>query len=150
MAQALSHSAARHAPTHRSNCSAPSPTIVARDSCCRGRWSDSGKARRNADAGSSPRREKGFFAQSQLSVQTLSRCPHSPSVQSHASTSVRALKKKNPKHWQPYCCLYRHTKKTPHSLVTVGSAALAAVCLSRVRRPEFPARDNEALKANSH
>ena len=35
---------------------------------------------------------KGFFSQSQLSVQTLLRCPHSSVVQSRALTSVRVLK----------------------------------------------------------
>ena len=46
---------------------------------------------RSTDAGSSPRRGKGFFL-SQLPVQTLLRCPYSPRVQSHAPTSVRTLK----------------------------------------------------------
>ena len=32
-----------------------------------------------------------FFAQRQLPVQTVLRCPYSPRVQSHASTSVRTL-----------------------------------------------------------
>ena len=36
------------------------------------------KARRNTDAGSSPRCGKRFFSQSQLSVQTLWQCPYSP------------------------------------------------------------------------
>ena len=42
-----------------------------------------------------PGAAKDFFfslSQSQLSVQTLLRCPYTPRVQSHALTSVRALK----------------------------------------------------------
>ena len=53
------------------------------------------KARCNTDAGSSPRCGKALFSQSQLPVQTLSWCLHSPCVQSHASTSVRTLKISN-------------------------------------------------------
>ena len=45
----------------------------------------------NTDAGSSPRRGKGFFSQSQLPVQTVLRCPCSPRAQSLASTSRRTL-----------------------------------------------------------
>jgi len=44
------------------------------------------------NTGSSPRYGKGFFSQSQLSVQTLIQCPYSLHVQSHASTSVCTLK----------------------------------------------------------
>ena len=40
-------------------------------------------------AGSSPRCGRGYFSQSQLPLQTFLRCPYSPLVQSHASTSVR-------------------------------------------------------------
>ena len=46
----------------------------------------------NTDAGSIPRYGKWSFSQSQLSVQTLLRCSHSPHVQLHSSTSVRTLK----------------------------------------------------------
>ena len=48
--------------------------------------------RHAAEAGSIPRCGEGFFSQSQLSVQTLLPCPHSPRVQSHALTSVCELK----------------------------------------------------------
>ena len=44
------------------------------------------------DAGSVPWYGKGFFPQSQLSVQTLLRVSVHPCVQSHALTSVRTLK----------------------------------------------------------
>ena len=44
------------------------------------------------DAGSIPQCGKGFFSQSQLSVQTLLRCSYSPRVQSHAFPSVCTLK----------------------------------------------------------
>ena len=50
------------------------------------------KARCNTNEGSIPWCSKGFFSQAQLSVQTLVRCPYSPHVQSHASTSVHMLK----------------------------------------------------------
>ena len=47
----------------------------------------------NTDEGSSPRCGKDFFSShSQLPVQTLLRCPYSPSVQSRAPTFVRTLK----------------------------------------------------------
>ena len=58
-----------------------------------GRASDS-KPRRNTDAGSSPRCDKGFFSHSQHSVQTRLRCSYPPPpnpVQSHASTYVRTF-----------------------------------------------------------
>ena len=45
-----------------------------------------------ADAGSIPRCGKGFFSRSQLSVQTLLRCPYTTCEQSHAFTSMRTLK----------------------------------------------------------
>ena len=48
--------------------------------------------RHAADGGSIPRCGKGFFSQSQLSVQTLLRVSAHPRVQSHALTSVRTLK----------------------------------------------------------
>ena len=91
----------------------------------------------NTDAGSSPQCRKGFVSQSQLPVRTLLRCSYSPRVQSHASTSVRALK--TPKHWQ----LWLGHTKTLHTLIGMGSAALAAA----VPYPgKFPARDKEILK----
>ena len=65
-------------------------TITMRNSSA-GRASD-WKARRNTDEGSNPRCGKGFVSHSQLSVQTLLRCPYSPLVQSHTLTSVRMLK----------------------------------------------------------
>ena len=46
----------------------------------------------NTDMVSSPQCCKGFFSQSHLPVLTLSGCPYSPGVQSHASMSVRMLK----------------------------------------------------------
>ena len=48
--------------------------------------------RHAADAGSIPRCGKGFFSQSQLSVQTLLRVSLHPRVQSHALTAVHTLK----------------------------------------------------------
>ena len=48
--------------------------------------------RHAAEAGSIPRCGKGFFSQSQLSVQTLLRVSVQPRLQSHAFTSMRTLK----------------------------------------------------------
>ena len=45
-----------------------------------------------ADAGLIPWCGKGFFSQSQLSVQTLSWCPYTPRVQLYALTPVCSLK----------------------------------------------------------
>ena len=47
--------------------------------------------RHAADAGSILRCGKGFSSQSQLSVQTLCRCPYTPRVPSHALTSARTI-----------------------------------------------------------
>ena len=75
------------------NPSAIRPHTVSFENTGRG-CSSVGKAsdRHATDAGSIPRCGKGFFSQSQLPVQTLLRFPYSPRVQSHALTSVRALK----------------------------------------------------------
>ena len=40
--------------------------------------------------------------------------------------------------------LFGHTKIL-HTLIGMGSAALALLCLSQVRRPEIPVRDKEAV-----
>ena len=53
-----------------------------------GRASD----RHAADAGSIPRCGEGFFSRSQLSVQTLLRCPYTPVRNRMHLTSVRTLK----------------------------------------------------------
>ena len=93
-----------------------------------GRASD-WKARRNTDAGSSPRCGKGFFSQSQLPVKTLLRCPYSPPC-AVACTNICAHVK-NLKHWQSYHCLdtrmWEGTSRSKilHTLVGMGSAALA-------------------------
>ena len=41
--------------------------------------------------------------------------------------------------------LFGHTKIL-HTLIRVGSAAQRLLCLTRIRRPEFPARNNEIPK----
>ena len=48
--------------------------------------------RHAAEAGSIPRGGKRFFSQSQLSMQSLLRCPYTPRVQLRALTSRRTLK----------------------------------------------------------
>ena len=62
------------------------------------------------DAGSSAQCNVGLFSAGTCS-QTRLQCPHSPCVQSHASTFVRTGEKwqtlalDNPKHWHPCHCL---------------------------------------------
>ena len=80
------------------------------------------KPRRNTDAGSSPRCGMGFFSHCQLPAQSFLRCPYSPRVQLHASTSGRPLKKSQTLAAIP---LFGHTKIL-HTLRGMGSAALAA------------------------
>ena len=79
------------------------------------------KNRRSTDAGSSPRCSKGFFSQSQLSVQTVLLCPYSPRVQSHASTSVCTLTIPNT---GSHATVWTH--EILHTLTGMGGAALAA------------------------
>ena len=50
------------------------------------------RKRHTADASSIPRCGNGFLSQSQLSVQTLFRCPHPPVRNRNAITSVRTIK----------------------------------------------------------
>ena len=96
-----------------------------------GRVSD----RHAAGAGSISRCSKGFFSQSQLSVQTLLRVSVHPRVQSHALTSVSTLKTS--------CgpCQssvdYGNTK-TPSMHSRLGSATLSQLAFSEEKQPEFP------------
>ena len=68
---------------------------------------------------------KGFFSQSQLSVQILSHCSYTHCAQSHASTSARMSKILNTAAARAGIPLLGHTKIL-HTLVAVGSVALAA------------------------
>ena len=79
------------------------------------------KARYNTDSGASPQCSKVCFSQSQHSVQALLRCPYSPCVQSHASTSVRTLKIPNT---GSHTIVWTH--KQLHTLIGMGSCALGA------------------------
>ena len=65
-----------------------------------GRASD----RHAAGAGSILRCGKGFFSQSQLSMQTLLQCP-SIQPQCTFACSIICAHVEDPKHWQPYLCL---------------------------------------------
>ena len=76
-------------------------------------------------------------------MQTLLRCPYSPRVQSHASTSV-SLYVKNPKHWQLHDTTFGH-KEILHTLIGMGSAALAAA-VPYPGDPNFLERDNEVIE----
>ena len=98
----------------------------------------------NTDAGSSFRGGKGFFSRRQLPVQTLLRCLYSPRVQSHALTSARTLKiPSTSSHTTVWT--YENTAQTEGMGIAL---LLRLLCLSKVRRPEFPKRDNinEVLK----
>ena len=77
--------------------------------------------RHATETDSTPRCRKGFFSMSQLSVQTLLRCPYNIRVQPHAIQSVHV---KDLKHLATRP-LFGHTN-TPHILLGTGSAALAA------------------------
>ena len=82
---------------------------------------------------------KGFFSQSQLSVQIPLRCPYNTRVQSHALTSVRTLKIPR---LAPIPLL--ELTKIPYALLGLGSAALkAAVALPSKGDPHFPQGINE-------
>ena len=72
-------------------------------------------------------------------------CPDSPLVQSLASASARALKIPNSDSNIP---LFRHTHSLLHTLIGMGSAALAAVVALRVRPLVFvfTQRINNKLK----
>ena len=81
---------------------------------------------------------------SQLLVQTLWQCPHSPPppppprcVQSHALMSVRMLLAAEP--------LFGHTEILHQSQEWVA-LLLWPLCFTQVRWSKFPARDNEIVK----
>ena len=71
----------------------PMMTLWVSDSA---RWACSSVGREkdhnDADADSIPRCGEGLFPHSQLSVQTLLRCPYTPRVQSHTWAAMRTLK----------------------------------------------------------
>ena len=73
-------------------------------------------------------------------MQTLLRCPVAPPC-AIACIDI-GTHVENSKVWQPYHCL---DTKILHTLIGMGSAALAAALPYQVRRPEFPARDDEVL-----
>ena len=81
------------------------------------------------------------FPLSQLPVQTLLRCPYSPRVQSHASKSGRTLKIPD----TGSHTLFAHTEIL-HTLIGMGSAALAAAAPFPGKATQFPESDNEILK----
>ena len=74
-----------------------------------------------------------FYYPGQLPVQTLLRCLYNPSVQWHASTSLRTLKIPNK---GSHTIVWTH-EITAHTLVGMGSAALAAA----VRYPEISRKE---------
>ena len=80
---------------------------------------------------------KGIFSQSQLPVKTLLWCLYSPHVQWHACLNI-CVHVKYHKHWQPYHCLDPHTQKILHSLIGVGSAALAAAVIYPGKVTQIP------------
>ena len=84
------------------------------------------------------------FSPSQLPVQTLLRRPYSPCVQSLASTSERTLKIPNT---GSHTIVWTH-ESTAHADRNAYSIALlwCLLCLTRVWRPVFPAREKEILR----
>ena len=70
-------------------------------------------------AGSSPRCGKGFLSQGQLPVRTFLRCPYSPRVQSHASTSACTLKIPDTR---SHTIVWTH-ENTVHTAIGMSSAA---------------------------
>ena len=69
------------------------------------------------------------FSPSQLPVQTLTRCPYSPSVQSHGSTCVHTLKMPNTG------IVWTHTQYWTHYSEWVA-LLLRLPCLTLARQPE--------------
>ncbi len=72
-----------------------------------------------------PSAARDFSPYSQLSMQTLWRCPYSPRVRARASTSVRTLKIPNTGN---HIALFGD-RKTLHTLIGMGSAALGTAML---------------------
>ena len=94
--------------------------------------------RRNTYAGLSPRFWKGFFSQSQFSVQT-----HTSVQPPCAIACIDICVHANKSQTLTAIPLFGHTKIL-HTLTGMGSAAL--LCITRVRRPEISGRGNEVLK----
>ena len=84
------------------------------------------KAKHNIDTGLTSQCGNAFFSHRQLPVQTLLQC----TVPMRSYMHQNCAHVKNPQHWQPYQC--PNTNKTLHTLVKMGSIALAAaVALAR-------------------
>ena len=87
-----------------------------------------------ADAGSIPRCGKGFFSQSQLSVQTLLRCPYTPECNRvHEYLCAR----QRPRSPCQSSVDYRHTKP-PSMHCRLGNATLSQLAFSEKSNPNFP------------
>ena len=110
-----------------------------------GRASD-WKARGNAEF-KSPEQQGIFLSESTCRADSLTVCPYSPCVQSHASTSVCTSKIQNTgchtSVWTHECLDKRNYYA--HWLEWVA-LLLRLLCLTWVRRPEFPTRDKELFK----
>ena len=89
----------------------------------------------------SPVRQRIFLLESTFSADSLT-----VSVQPPYNICADV---KNPKRWQQYIPLFGHTKML-HELVGMGRYRCSCGCcsLTRVRRPEFPARDTQVLKCS--
>ena len=94
--------------------------------------------RRVADAGSIPMCGKGFFSQSQLSVQTFTVSVH-PRVQSHAFTSVFTQDYGNPRKKKGGGGKKKERKKqTPSLHRRLSSATLSQLAFHGESNPIFP------------
>ena len=86
------------------------------------------KARHSTDVGLSPHWGKGFFSQSQLSVQTLAVFVQTLCVIAWISICVHV---KNPQHWQR--CHRLDTQKTTHA-GRIGASLATDLALPKVMR----------------
>ena len=113
---------------------------------------------------------QGFFSQSQLSVQTLLRCSHSPSVQSRTSTSAPALKipvkqnnnnndikqqtnkqiNQNPE-IKPTTTNYKNTKtkqKTKQTTTTTTTTTTSTTTTTKLQKPQEKSLKRKLLQSH--
>ena len=91
---------------------------------------------------------KGIFSQSQLSVQTLSRCPYSPRVQSHASTSAGTFKSNTGSHSIVYT--HENAARDPNFPKGIDDLRFYVHVLSCPVSHEFLHTDGSGFETYSH
>ena len=90
--------------------------------------------RQVGDAGSIPRCGKGFFSYSQLSVQTLLRCPYTPVRNRMHLHMFARLRSRSPCQSSVDC----GNTKTPSMYRRLGSATLSQLVFFWGKQPEIP------------